>query len=104
MCTIDYVPAACRERCTTDWSISESFSSFVLNETQELTIGEADRARKASKTANNDHAWHDIVDLANKFLVFRKVFIGPPVLKLILIMTRILTSRVVQRSLHAAGT
>ena len=37
-------------------------------ETQELTIGEADRARKASKTANNDHAWHDIVDLANKLL------------------------------------
>ena len=37
-------------------------------ETQELTIGGADRARKAPKTANNDHAWHDFVDLANKFL------------------------------------
>ena len=37
-------------------------------ETQELTIGGADRARKAPKTANNDHAWHDIVDFANKFL------------------------------------
>ena len=34
MCTIYYVPAACRERCTTDWSISESFSSLVLNGTQ----------------------------------------------------------------------
>ena len=37
-------------------------------ETQEVTIGGADRARKAPKTAKNDHAWHDIVDLANKFL------------------------------------
>jgi hypothetical protein len=41
-------------------------------ETQELTIGGADpsRARKAPKTAKNDHAWHDFVDLANKGLCF----------------------------------
>ncbi len=37
-------------------------------EIQELTIGGADRARKALKTAKNDHAWHDFVDLANKCL------------------------------------
>ena len=37
-------------------------------ETQESTIGEADRARKAPKTAKNDNAWHDFVDLANKCL------------------------------------
>ncbi len=39
-------------------------------ETQELTVGGADRARKAPKTAKNDHAWHDFVDLANKCLCF----------------------------------
>ena len=39
-------------------------------ETQESTIGEADRARKAPKMAKNDHAWHDFVDLANKCLCF----------------------------------
>ncbi len=39
-------------------------------ETQELTIGGADWARKAPKTAKNDHAWHDFVDLANKCLCF----------------------------------
>ena len=50
-------------------------------ETQESTIGEADRARKAPKAAKNDNAWHDFVDLANKMFVFRKVFIGPPVFK-----------------------
>ena len=37
-------------------------------ETQELTVRGADRARKAPKTAKNDHAWHDIVDLSNKGL------------------------------------
>jgi hypothetical protein len=37
-------------------------------ETQELTIGVADRARKAPKTEKNDNAWHDFVDLANKCL------------------------------------
>jgi hypothetical protein len=38
-------------------------------ETQELTIGGADRARKAPKTAKNDHAWHDFVDLRTKACV-----------------------------------
>ena len=50
-------------------------------ETQELTIRRADRARKAPKTANNDHAWHDFDDLANKCLCLRAVFIGPQVFK-----------------------
>ena len=39
-------------------------------ETQERTIGAADRAGRAPKTAKNDHAWHDFVDLANKCLCF----------------------------------
>ena len=50
-------------------------------ETQEWTIGGADRARKAPKTAKNDHAWHDFDDLANKCLCLRAVFIGPQVFK-----------------------
>ena len=39
-------------------------------EAQELIIGGADRAKRAPKSAKNDHAWHDIVDLANNFLCF----------------------------------
>ena len=38
-------------------------------ETQELTVRGADRARKAPKTAKNDHAWHDFDDLANSVCV-----------------------------------
>ena len=37
-------------------------------ETQERTIVWVHRARIAQKSAKNDHAWHEFVDLANKCL------------------------------------
>jgi hypothetical protein len=52
-------------------------------ETQERTIVWLDRARMAQKSAKNDHAWHEFVDLANKCLClwWYLLFIGPQVFK-----------------------
>ena len=59
-------------------------------ETQERTIGVADRARKAPKQAKKEHAWHDFVYLENKWLCFRSYssLLARKFLKLKLRMTR----------------
>jgi hypothetical protein len=58
--------------------------------TQERTIVWVNRARIAQKSAKNDHAWHEFVDLANKCLCLRWYLKASKVLKFNLRMTRIL--------------
>ena len=69
-------------------------------ETQERTIVLVDRARIAQKSAKNDHAWHEFVDLANKCLCLGWYLYARKFLKLNLRMTWILHG---PASLLAAG-